>query len=39
MQNIYRAAILMRGEWIWRFSPGKSAIEGFHAFNGYVALM
>jgi len=39
MQNIHTAEILMRGEWIWGFSPGKSAIEGFHAVNGYEALM
>jgi len=38
MQNVHPAEILMRLEWVWRFSTGKSAIEGFGVVNGYVAL-
>lgn len=34
MQNIYRIEVLMRVEWVWRFSARKSAVEGFDAVNG-----
>jgi len=37
--DIHPAEILLRGERIWRFSPGKSEIERFHVLNGYVALV
>jgi len=38
MQNRHPAEILVREEWVWIFAAVKSAIEGFDAVNGYVAL-
>jgi len=38
MQNIHPAKILMTVQWVWRFSAGKSALEGCDALNWYVAL-